>query len=167
MTQALSNTAAPQPSGKPNGTPAPERWMPRSWIGQIALRALGRWGAVIGLVWVGVLAFFAVFAPLIASSHPLWMVDAEGVASSPMLDNLTRVDVVLLAALLSAGLLWVPGISKRVHGKRKWLWLGAVVLAMGASWLWVNPPALVVLSEYREGLADGTIGTPTSSGIVS
>jgi len=158
MSQAISQPTNAEPPGEPTPSDrAMRRAKPKSWMAQVVLQALGRWGAIVGLMWVGLLAFFAVFAPLIASSHPIWMVTTDGEVSSPLLEHLTPVDVTLMVALLAAVLLWVPGISELVRGKRRWVWLGAVVIAMGASWVWVNPPALVVLSEYREGLADGTL----------
>lgn len=57
--------------------------------------------AVIGLSWVGIVAFFAVFAPLVANGHPLimWELNEAGERvgfSSPLVDNLSSVDVLLL-----------------------------------------------------------------------
>jgi len=42
-------------------------------------RVLSRPGAVAGLIWIGIVAFFAVFAPYIANAHPyvVRMVDAQ------------------------------------------------------------------------------------------
>ena len=34
-------------------------------------RVVGRAGARVALVWVGLIAFFAVFAPVVANAHPL------------------------------------------------------------------------------------------------
>lgn len=36
-------------------------------------------GAVLGIAWVGIIAFFAIFAPLIANGHPILVVDQAGV----------------------------------------------------------------------------------------
>ena len=58
------------------------------------------WRARVGSVWIVVLAFLGVFAPFLANSHPLLM-KMDGRWSSPLLENLTQVDVVLLVALLA------------------------------------------------------------------
>jgi ABC-type dipeptide/oligopeptide/nickel transport system permease subunit len=57
--------------------------------------------AVIGMSWVAIIAFFAIFAPLIANGHPLmmWELDESGnrgEMSSPLLNSLSAADVVLL-----------------------------------------------------------------------
>lgn len=57
--------------------------------------------AVIGMSWVAIIAFFAIFAPLIANGHPLmmWELDESGNRggmSSPLLNSLSAADVVLL-----------------------------------------------------------------------
>jgi peptide/nickel transport system permease protein len=62
---------------------------------------LKRPGAVAAMCWLGVVAFFAVFAPLIASGHPLVMreLDASGgviATSYPLVRNLTAGDVAII-----------------------------------------------------------------------
>ena len=34
-------------------------------------RVVGRFGARLALVWIGTIAFFAVFAPVLANAHPI------------------------------------------------------------------------------------------------
>ncbi|MBL4590805.1 MAG: ABC transporter permease [Phycisphaerales bacterium] len=64
-------------------------------------QVLTKWGALIGIGWVAIIAFFAIFAPLIASGHPLIMWEigegGEKTMSSPLVDALSGADVVLLA----------------------------------------------------------------------
>ncbi|TVQ29926.1 MAG: ABC transporter permease [Phycisphaeraceae bacterium] len=76
-------------------------------------------GAVMGIFWVAVVAFFAIFAPVLASGHPLilWELDEAGNAvswSSPLFQSLTAVDLLILAAGVF-GPLWLllPLKSKR------------------------------------------------------
>ncbi len=65
-------------------------------------QVIRRPGAVIGMAWVAVVAFFALFAPLIANGHPLvmWEIGADGKKgsmTSPLLSNLSAADTVLIA----------------------------------------------------------------------
>jgi peptide/nickel transport system permease protein len=65
--------------------------------------------AVCGLVWIGIIAFFAIFAPVIANGHPLVLrrLDSGGAVVStsyPLLDFLSALDV----ALLALGVLGIP-----------------------------------------------------------
>ncbi|MCC6285258.1 MAG: ABC transporter permease [Phycisphaerales bacterium] len=79
----------------------------RGFWADVWAHVLKRNGARFGLAWVAVVAFFAVFSPLIASGHPIWMVEqtAEGTRrSSPLLHSLSAADVALLLGSL-AGLL--------------------------------------------------------------
>ena len=73
-------------------------------------RVLRRRGAVVGLCWIGVIAFFAVFAPLVANAHPLTLVRvaSDGTAHRewPLLASLTPTDWLLLAGLV-VGVPWV------------------------------------------------------------
>ncbi len=88
--------------------PSPERSAtaaaPRSLMGAAALRLLGGWGARVGLAWIGLLVLMAVFAPVLASSHPFVWKTAQGV-SSPWLRHLTVTDAVLLGSFGVAAVL--------------------------------------------------------------
>lgn len=64
-------------------------------------QVLRRPGAVAGLTWVGIVAFFAVFSPLIANGHPLILrhLDENGrvvSTSYPLFTNLSSIDVMLI-----------------------------------------------------------------------
>jgi peptide/nickel transport system permease protein len=123
----------------------------QSWSRRILGEVLLRWGARIGLVWLVFLVAIAVFAPLLANSHPLWVVDAQG-GHSPALRHLTPADVTLLAGFL-LGLLFAV-----LPGPPRWRLLGwlAGLLASGLLALWlVSPPSLVVHEQYREAEARG------------
>ncbi len=82
-------------------------------------QVIKRPGAVLGLVWIGVVAFFGVFAPIIANHRPLIyrVVDPSGVvgtAKSPLLWYLTSADIALLAFGIGAPLvLFAPLRSGR------------------------------------------------------
>ena len=64
-------------------------------------RVIERRGAQLGLIWIGLIGFFAIFAPVVANGLPLWTVelspDGEAVRSySPIFDSLTATDMLLL-----------------------------------------------------------------------
>ncbi|MEO1237393.1 MAG: hypothetical protein AAFX76_11455, partial [Planctomycetota bacterium] len=89
--------AAPGESAKPRR---------RSYVAGVVYQTIGRRGAAIGAVWLGVIAFFAVFAPLLANSHPIvWKLEGQGV-SSPLLRHLSPADVTLLVMTV----LLLPGL---------------------------------------------------------
>ena len=129
----------------------------RSWLGQAGLRVLGRWGARLGLVWVGLLVLLAVFAPALASSHPFaWKRGGE--VSSPWLTHLTWLDVTLLVAFFAGLVAWgVARLTRLRGGTAGWAWLGVVVLTGVVSFLSVSPPRNVVFSQYREAVAEGEV----------
>ena len=99
-----------------------------SFLGRVALHLLGATGARLGLAWIGAMVFLAVFAPVIASSHPfLWKVDGE--VSSPWLRHLTGTDVVLLLGFVAAAVLALLRrlpLGWRVAG---WVWVTAAAAA--------------------------------------
>lgn len=72
---------------------------------------LKRRGAVLGLIWISIVGFFAVFSPLIANGHPwvLNQLDENGrvVATSfPLIRHLSAVDILLLIGGV-LGPLWI------------------------------------------------------------
>ncbi|MDZ4831272.1 MAG: ABC transporter permease [Phycisphaerae bacterium] len=70
-------------------------------------RVLGRTGAIIALGWIGVIALLAIFAPLLASGHPLVLTDtATGTRSWPLFDNLSASDLLLVIGAV-VGVPWV------------------------------------------------------------
>ena len=73
-------------------------------------RVLKRPGAIFGMCWIGVIAFFAVFGPIVANAHPLTLVrvGAGGTAMRewPLFANLTPTDWALLIGCI-VGLPWI------------------------------------------------------------
>jgi peptide/nickel transport system permease protein len=94
-------------------------------------RVVGRFGARLALAWIGVIAFFAVLGPVIANAHPLLRKNvATGEWDSPLWQNLTSVDL----GLLAAGLFGLPfallpaGIAARIGMKERSSRLGLLLL---------------------------------------
>ncbi|MEM1213459.1 MAG: ABC transporter permease [Planctomycetota bacterium] len=154
-----------QADGGPDGS-APDSQTPnelreQKWLAAVGQRVLGQWGGRIGLVWVVLLSVIAVFAPFLASSHPLLMTK-DGVTTSPLLEHLSAADVVLLVAFFAALLLWVVGLLRPVNaafggGSRAWVWVGVTLGAIVVCPLVMSPPPLTVLSQYREAEAAGEL----------
>ena len=129
MTQATVQPDATLPKDPMAGPALPFR---RSILGRIVYQLLGRWGARLGLVWMLIVAFFAVFAPFIASSHPI-LYKAGGKWSSPMLEHLTPVDVILV--VFSAAVIVLFFIKRLTFGQRCAIatWVLAAIIPL-ASW---------------------------------
>lgn len=92
----MSKQPATAPASKVTGD-HPRRRAPvrRTFLGMVGKRLLGQWGVRIGLAWIVIVAFFAVVAPFVASSFPIAMKTSKG-WSSPMLENMAPVDVILV-----------------------------------------------------------------------
>lgn len=121
-------------------------------------RVLRRPGAVFGLCWIGVVAFFAVFAPLIANAHPLTYVADDG-RHWPLLEHLQPTDWLLLAGAI-LGVPWVfLGTRSLKRSKRLGvlvtcaLQAGAVVLLSTAILAWAGDAdrAEWIKAMMREG----------------
>jgi peptide/nickel transport system permease protein len=121
--------------GKPEGA-AP----PRPWLAQAMFDTVGRAGARLGLVWIGIVAFLSVFAPFIASSHPYLLktndpllVSKYGAFSSPLLRHLSGTDVTLVVSTVAAVVLF---FNRSLLTRHKFLLFTIVVLwtAVIAHW---------------------------------
>ena len=155
-----------------NATPAanlplePETTLPvprgpvRSFTRHVLTQAWARQGARLGLAWIIVLVFCAVFAPFLANSHPILM-KQSGVISSPLLRHLTPTDVWLLVAAFTSVLLLLPRFTL---AKRAMFWAAIVLVAAPLCFQFVRPPKTVVFERYREatkaGLVEWAVHTP-------
>ncbi len=118
----------------------------RSYAAQVMREVFTQWAARIGLAWIGLLVFVAVFAPLLASSYPL-LLSEQGSLASPLLRYLGAADVTLLIIFFSAVVLWFIRIRLRIRfGILLLIALVATVLCNAL----VSPPKLSVYEEYRD-----------------
>ena len=139
----MSDAAAPTSLGRAS---RPRRR--RSYIAAVAYQTLGRTGARIGAVWLVIIGIAAVFAPLLASRHPLVMKTVDGTVTSPWLKHLTPADVAVPLVTLAAV---VCLLLKRVSmAKRRIAFLVFAGVVITATNLWVKPPLTVVYDTYRE-----------------
>lgn len=98
-------------------------------------------GARWGLVWLVVLLFLALLAPLLANSRPLLWQNAAGEISSPALLQLSLVDAVLLGGFFS---LLHFSLGRRLRWLALWPALTLLLVA-----IWGQPQALSVEHQYR------------------
>ena len=120
-----------------------------------------RVSARIGLGWILLLMFFAVFAPFLANSHPI-LLSEGGKIKSPLLMFLTPGDVILLITFVLAAVLYnLKGIS---NPKRLLIFAAGIGMVTVAAQFWINPPKLTVYDQYRiteaAGSYDWIIRTP-------
>ncbi|HEX2973725.1 MAG TPA: ABC transporter permease [Tepidisphaeraceae bacterium] len=127
----------------------------RSYAREVLADTFGSWRARLGAVWIGILVLMAVFAPLIANSQPI-LLKMHGKWSSPLLENLTAVDVMLLI-LATAGLVLLA--LRRVVWRRRaaMLLVAGVVLSAVLALLLVRPPETVVYERYRVAKKAGEV----------
>lgn len=126
-----------------------------SYSHRVAREAFARFGARIGLAWVGSVALLAVFAPFIANSHPYLMV-VDGNWHSPLLRHLNWTDITLLVMFVATLIAWQVR-NRYGTGRIALAMIALAVLTGGATYALVNPPAAVVFDQYRTGLADARI----------
>ena len=102
-------------------------------------------GVEVGLVWIALLVFAAVFAPFLANSMPLLM-SKDGIISAPVLHYLSIEDAWVLASFFIALLLYK---LKLRAGQRIVLFLVGAMIAAVLVNVYVNPPKLVIYDDFR------------------
>ncbi len=110
-------------------------------------------GAKIGLAWVGLLLILAVFAPFIANSMPL-LASKNGSLTLPVLQYLTREDIIVLVAFFTLVGLWLSPLRESL----KTALLVFLILLAGAtivSQQWVVEKQNIVYEEFREQITAG------------
>lgn len=115
--------------------------------------AFSQISARIGLLWVGVIAFFAVFAPFIANTHPYLLKTEEGI-TSPLLIHLAPVDTIVLSVFICIVVLFF--LKKHLMFNVLAV-ISVLVIASILSFLLIQPPQLVVYEKYREMEKNGKI----------
>lgn len=135
----------------PPASSQPDHHIQHSYARRIAKDVIMRWGARIGLVWIGVLVILAVFAPILANSHPLLLSQA-GHIQSPMLAHLSAVD---LSLLITALLIPIILLLNRLLYQKLFIIIAFLLTSLAITHSVVHPPALVVYEQYREAQARG------------
>lgn len=122
---------------------------------RVGSRALCQWGMRIGLAWIGLIGFFAVFAPLLANSHPLLMRTSDGQLSSPMLHHLSPSDAAIPIIVIGV-VLWLRFGPSRVVVRGAILFGFSMTTICMCVW-YISPPQAVVYSQYRQLAIEGGI----------
>ena len=108
------------------------------------------WGAKLGLLWIFVLVFVAVFSPYLANSMPL-IASENGVLSLPILRYTTAEDVLMLSAFFGILLLWQFKIN---FLKKLWIFTLIVLSLTFAAKIFLTPPKLIIYNEFREKITN-------------
>jgi peptide/nickel transport system permease protein len=120
---------------------------------RVLTEAFRDWSARLGLLWIGVIAFCAVFAPFIANSHP-YLLKANGVISSPLLQYITPADVIILVVFST---LLVLVYLKKSLSFNLLILMSVLLIVIVVSYSFVTPPQLVVYEKYRVLQSEGKV----------
>ena len=137
-------------------------------------RVLKRPGAIFGMCWIGVIAFFAVFGPIVANAHPMTLVrvGAGGTAMRewPLFANLTPTDWALLIGCF-VGLPWIfIGPRSLTRAQRLGIFVvaalqvGFTIVIAGAIVGWAQDPSR---AEWVKAFARSGAGPWTIIGVIS
>jgi peptide/nickel transport system permease protein len=137
-------------------------------------RVLSRPGAVFGLCWIGVIAFFAVFGPVIANAHPVTLVrDLPGggsVREWPLLSYLSPTDWALLLGFF-VGVPWIFAGPRGLTRSQRLgvfvvtaLQVGFTIVVAGSLVAWAQDPGR---AEWLKAFARGAAGTWAITGGVA
>jgi len=150
--EPIGNPGKPGP-GETDSTRDPLTVVRRSLVRQVARDVLVRWGAQIGIVWVGLLVVLAVLAPVLANSHPLLMKSKDGELSSPWVKHLSTADCTLLVTAVA----FVIIVLTRWRASTKvWLLLAVIVVTAITSSIFVKQ-RFTSPDTYRDRLKSGEI----------
>ncbi|MCC7205152.1 MAG: ABC transporter permease [Phycisphaeraceae bacterium] len=153
----MSEAALPLPPEGVLPTEQAEARPSRGLLAGAMLYVLGRKSAWQGVAWIALLVIGALFAPLLANSHPL-LIKMDGRWSSPMLRHLTSSDVILLAAPVTLLLAWLLKILLRRTARfLMTTWLTMLIIVAAAAISFVQPPLTVVYEQYRQAAAEGRV----------
>lgn len=120
-------------------------------------QVIRRFSAIFGLTWLGIVAFFAVFAPIIASGHPIRFVqtDENGVrtVTTPLLNFLTPADWLLLIATFGGGIFLLLPIPRLSRSKRV-AWIIVAIVAGAIPVLLIALLRSNAIGDWMFGLLD-------------
>ncbi len=113
---------------------------------QILRSALSNKGARLGLYWILFLIVIAVFAPLIANSHP-FLLSQNNTITSPLIQNLNNLDIGLFVIFFTFIIVWFLKIQFK---SKLYIFLSSILISVILGLSLNSPPQLVVYEQYRE-----------------
>lgn len=119
----------------------------RSFLQTAIHDTFSQFGARIGSLWILLIAIFAVIAPYVASTHPIYMKTA-GQWSSPMWRYLTPVDLVLSAIGLLILVLWITRFT--TPGWAFLIVVAAAIVLTPLAFLFKQTPETINYQVYRD-----------------
>ncbi|MCR9215586.1 MAG: ABC transporter permease subunit [bacterium] len=129
-------------------------------------QVIRRPSAIIGLAWLGLITFFAVFAPIVANGHPVRFVergpDGARTVTYPLIDSLTAGDWLLLIATIFGTifvLLPLPSLSR----PKRLGWLIAAMVTGTVTVLLVTLLRSEIADDWFFGLPDRIRGLERDS----
>ncbi|MGD0462807.1 MAG: ABC transporter permease [Tepidisphaeraceae bacterium] len=138
----------PPTPAEPVDSPSP------SYAAQVIGDTVAQWQAKIALAWIAVIAILACLAPIVASSNPI-LIRIDGHWSSPMLNSLSWIDLVLLVLL---GGITALQFFNRLGIARKLCVLALGVLAVSCIYWWRGPaPQNMVYERFRDAQKSGHV----------
>jgi peptide/nickel transport system permease protein len=149
----IAGLIPPGPGEAPRAAaPAPTQTL--SYLRQVIEAILERTGALLGLTWIGVLVFLAVFGPFVANTHP-YLLKEHGKWSSPLAQHLSAADLSLQVWFWAAVVLYFwRGLSTRA----RWLlWISIGLIATVILSITVHAPEIVVYETYRQDQQAGNV----------
>src|SRR5580658_9476522 len=128
--------------------------VPASYWTQVARQTFAGTSARLASLWIGVIAFCAIFAPLLANTWPL-LVKMDGHWSSPLAQHLTPSDVILLVLGFCGIIAFF--FHKASLWRRGLILTGIVIVTSIFAFIFVHPPLTDDYTQYRELEHEGQI----------
>jgi len=127
----------------------------RTFAQQALVDTFSRRGASIGLAWIGVIAFCAVFAPFLANSHP-YLLKRDGNYEFPLFRHLTPPDLIALASALLIG---IAALLRRRSAMVRLIVIAGGLAILSPLAMLKSTPEAVGYSVYREDEAAGLVSS--------
>lgn len=132
------------------------------FLAKVLKQTFAGWGAKIGLAWIALLAFVAVFSPLLANTVPL-LASYDGKVVAPFLRYITIEDVIFLSAFFILLLIFLTPIKKSLS-KAFFTFFSLMLVATLLANIFVKPPQLIIYDDFRlqqqQGDYDWAINAP-------
>jgi len=117
------------------------------FLAKVLKQTFAGWGARIGLGWIGLLAFVAVFSPLLANTVPL-LASYDGKVVAPFLRYITIEDVIFISAFFIIVLIFLTPIKKSLS-KAFLTFFSLMLITTLLANVFIKPPQLIIYDDFR------------------